>query len=179
MRDHVASVQAAVQLLLNISREKSGEGCHTLWTVIAGKEEDSILRYTAAHVDAKHPLLFRQTRDLLWQLALYDRQARGRHSAESERSGVYHYGYNLLDESYFGVALNDYHVKFEHLDRQKHQRIHSLHAMVQQVEHDNMDTEAAIDETADSDEDESDGLESDAEGRGDAETEEADPAANG
>ena len=175
LRDHVASVQAAVQLLLNISREASGDGCHTLWTVVAGKEEESILRYVAAHVDAKHPLLFRQTRDLLWQLALYDRQKRGRHGEDSERSGIYHYGFNLLDVSYFGASLNDYHVKFSFLDRQKHERIHSLHQIVQQVEDSNMDVEQLIDEeAADSDEDESDGLESDAEGGADAETEEED-----
>ena len=180
MRDHVASVQAAVQLLLNISREPSGEGCHTLWTVVAGKEEDCILRYVAAHVDAKHPLLFRQTRDLLWQLALFDRTKRGRHTEDSNRAGIYHYGFNLLDVSYFGASLNDYHVKFEFLDRQKHQRIQSLHQIVQQVEDSNMDVEQAMQEVAESDtEDESDGLESDAEGGVEAETEENDRAVDG
>ena len=166
-RDHVASVQAAVQMLLNISRETGGDGCNTLWTVVAGKEDDCILRYLAAHVDAKHPLLFRQTRDLLWQLALFDRQRRGRLAP----ADIFHYGYNLLDASYFGASHNDYHVKFEFLDHQKHQRIHSLHQLVQQEESSGMDVEALVEEAADS-EDESDGLESDAEEGGEAEMEE-------
>ena len=152
MRDLIPSVSAVVLLLLNVAKDQA-EGAPPLSAIIHGREDEFILRYVSPLVDAKHPLLFRHTRDLLWHLALYEKTKAG----ASRVPAPYHYGWNLLDETYFGKSGNDYHVRFGFLDRQRHQRMESLKEAVDQ------DGLEAPDAGEESDEDDSDGLESDAE----------------
>ena len=151
MRDHVPSVSAVVFLLLNIARDQQ-DGAPPLSAIIRGREDEHILRYVAPLVDARHQLLFRHTRDLLWQLALHTR------SSSPPAPPPFHYGWNLLDENYFGMSGNDYQVKWEYLDRQKHARMESMRELMQAAE----DGGEVLSERESSDEDDSDGLESDA-----------------
>jgi hypothetical protein len=130
MRDHPPSVAAVVLLLLNASRDEA-EGCPTLSALTRDKEEESIIRYVGPLVDVRNAngLLLRHTRDLLWQLSLYRKQ-----TAASPPVRPFHYGFNLLEPTYFGSSGLDYHVKFDFLDRQRHRRIDELQSEVREGE---------------------------------------------